>query len=294
MSVNAILGYLADEELYLDEKPYCLKFEAPAGLSRSNIQVEHHLQTIEDIRGREKDFTLDKNGFTLVSFDTRMAYEDFSNENKIVSVYLAEAAEIVQRLVGAFRVQIFEYVIRKQHNAFPIATGEAYEHNQPTTMVHIDISKDWARRLAGRLNHKIDIHELPSQNFKFYNLWRPLRGPIRDWPLALCDNSDLNLGDIEPGDVVFQDFTINNEYIHFSPEQRWYYISNQLASEAWVFEQGDAKPHTRHGVPHSSFQHPRSSNDVPRETIEVRALAFFEDEPKCFRASGSFEQLLHN
>jgi hypothetical protein len=57
----------------------------------------------------------------------------------------------------------------------------------------------------------------------------------------------LNLDAIEPGDVVFQDFTINNEYIRFSPEQKWYYISNQRVSEAWVFEQGDAKPHTRHG-----------------------------------------------
>lgn len=27
--------------------------------------------------------------------------------------------------------------IRKQHEAFPIATGGAYEYNQPTTMVHI-------------------------------------------------------------------------------------------------------------------------------------------------------------
>lgn len=111
MSVNAILGYLADEELFLDERPYCLKFEAPAGLRRSNIQVEHRQQAIEDIRGREEDFTIDKNGFTLVSFDTKMAYDDFNDETKIVSVYLAEAAELLQRLVGAFRIQIFEYVV---------------------------------------------------------------------------------------------------------------------------------------------------------------------------------------
>ena len=111
MSVNAILGYLADKELFLDERPYCLKFEAPAGLRRSNIQVKHRQQTIKDIRSREIDFTIDKNGFTLVSFDTKMAYKDFNNESKIVSVYLAEAAELLQRLVRAFRVQIFEYVV---------------------------------------------------------------------------------------------------------------------------------------------------------------------------------------
>lgn len=110
MPINAILGYLADDELFLEERPYCLKFEAPDGLRRSNIQVEHRQTIIEDIRGHEKDFTIDKSGFALVSFDSKMAYEDFDNERKIVSVYLAEAAEILQQLVGAFRVQIFEYV----------------------------------------------------------------------------------------------------------------------------------------------------------------------------------------
>jgi hypothetical protein len=58
----------------------------------------------------------------------------------------------------------------------------------------------------------------------------------------------LDIDAIEIGDVVFEDFTINNEYIHFSPEQKWYYVSEQQDSEAWVFVQGDAKPHTRHGI----------------------------------------------
>lgn len=111
MSVNATLGYLADEELFLQERPYCLKFEAPTGLRRSNIQVDHRLQTIEDIRSRAEDFTIDKNGFTLIPFETKMTYQDFSDESKIISVYLAEAAELLQQLVGAFRVQIFEYVV---------------------------------------------------------------------------------------------------------------------------------------------------------------------------------------
>ncbi|KAH8704098.1 hypothetical protein BGW36DRAFT_423624 [Talaromyces proteolyticus] len=295
MSVHATLGFLPDEKLFREERPYCLKFEAPKGLRRTNIQAEHRRQIIEDIRGREKDFNLDKNGFALVPFHTKMAYEDFENEDKIVTVYMTEVAAVIQQLVGAFRVQIFEY-IRKQHQTFPIATGEAYEHNQPTTMVHIDISKDWARRLAEGLNHKIDMHDLPSQNYRFYNLWRPIRGPVKDWPLALCDNSNLNVHEIEIGDVVFEDFTINNEYIRFSPEQKWHYVSDQQASEAWVFVQGDAKPHTRHGistsmtvvvfglharkgVPHSSFQLRGNNNDhVPRETIEIRALAYFEDD----------------
>jgi hypothetical protein len=80
------------------------------------------------------------------------------------------------------------------------------------------------------------------------SLWRPIRGPVTHWPLALCDNSNLDTDTIEVGDVVFEDFTINNEYIRFNPAQKWYYVSEQQASEAWVFVQGDAEPHTRHGI----------------------------------------------
>lgn len=110
MSVHATLGLLSHSEIFRHERPYCLKFEAPEGLRRSNIQTEYHERVIEDIRGHEKDFNIDRNGFALVPFHTRMAYEDFENEDKIVAVHMPEVAGVLQRLVGAFRVQIFEYV----------------------------------------------------------------------------------------------------------------------------------------------------------------------------------------
>lgn len=63
-------------------------------------------------------------------------------------------------------------------------------------------------------------HELPSQNYRFYkyvnyrcekmcqllrctSLWRPIRGPVKSWPLALCDNSNLNVDAIEIRAVAY-------------------------------------------------------------------------------------------
>lgn len=112
MCVNATLSFLADDGLYLTERPYSLKFEAPAGLRRSNILVEKHQQNIEDVRGLEKNLTLDENGFVLVHLDTEMTYEDFEEEDRVKAVYLVEVAEMLQKLVGASRVQVFEYVVR--------------------------------------------------------------------------------------------------------------------------------------------------------------------------------------
>jgi len=279
MSVVTTMDFLADSKQYLGEKPYRLKFEPPAGLPRTNIQVDQQQQLIEDIRGREKDFTLENNGFTLVPFHVEMAIEDYDEEQKIKALYLPKVAELLKDMLRASRVQIFEHLVRKRHISFPIATGELYSHYQPTTAVHIDMTKDWARKMAGRLNHKIDTHQLPSQNFQFYNVWKPLRGPVKDWPLALCDSSSLDLETIEAGDVVFQDFSIENALVKQSSKHKWYYISNQMESEAWIFEQGDAKVGSRLGVPHTSFHHPNSTeNDIARESIEVRALVFFEDQ----------------
>lgn len=110
MSVHATLGFLPDDELFRHERPYSLKFEAPEGLRRTNIQAEYREHVIEDTRGHEDEFNIDKNGFALVPFPTKMTYEDFKNEDKILAVYMPEVAGVIQRLVGAFRVQIFEYV----------------------------------------------------------------------------------------------------------------------------------------------------------------------------------------
>ena len=112
MCVNATLSFLADDDLYLTERPYSLKFEAPVGLRRSNILVEKHQQTIQDVRCLNKSLTLDENGFVLVRLDTEMAYEDFEEEDSVRSIYLVEVAEMLQKLVGASRVQVFEYVVR--------------------------------------------------------------------------------------------------------------------------------------------------------------------------------------
>lgn len=43
----------------------------------------------------------------------------------------------------------------------------------------------------------------------------------------------------------------------------------------------DLRP--RKGVPHTSFQIPGvDSSNVPRETIEIRAVAYFEDDVQLF------------
>jgi hypothetical protein len=108
------------------------------------------------------------------------------------------------------------------------------------------------------------------------SVWKPLRGPVRDWPLAFCDPSSIALEDLHPGDLVYDDYVVENMQLHYTNDQKWYYISDQGQDEAWVFVQSDSDSFkTRAGVPHSSFPLPASSTPpLPRESIEIRCLVY--------------------
>ena len=117
MSVVASMDFLAKSDIYLDEKPYRLKFDPPADLARSNIQVDSREQVVEDIRGREAHFSIEENGFCLVPFDVEMSYEDYDDEQKIKQAYLPKVANVLQVMLGASRVQIFEHLVRQHEYA---------------------------------------------------------------------------------------------------------------------------------------------------------------------------------
>ena len=86
---------------------------------------------------------------------------------------------------------------------------------------------------------------IPSSRFlcaySSRSIWRPLRGPLRDWPLALCDISTVDLANIHPGDLVHPNFVVENCQVNYNPNQQWHFISGQMPTEAWVFLQSDSK-----------------------------------------------------
>nr|POE69212.1 hypothetical protein CFP56_75650 [Quercus suber] len=80
----------------------------------------------------------------------------------------------------------------------------------------------------------------------FHSVVRPLRGPVKDWPLAVCDASSLDRSDLQECDVVFRTQVIENYLVQHNSKQRWFYLSDQTPSEAWVFMQADT---TDDGLP---------------------------------------------
>ena len=92
------------------EEPYQYVLEPPEGKAPNNIGVEPHSVTINDARGREEEFSLDKSGFQFVHWPS--VEKEFDDDARIQAQYYPEVEEILKKVAGAKKVFIFDHTIR--------------------------------------------------------------------------------------------------------------------------------------------------------------------------------------
>lgn len=81
------------------------------------------------------------------------------------------------------------------------------------------------------------------------SVWKPLKGPLNDWPLTFCDASTVQSNmDLEAADLLYPDLATENFQVYHRPEYKWYYLSNQTPSELIVFMQADSLSGTNPGA----------------------------------------------
>jgi hypothetical protein len=157
------------------EKPARYVTDPPPGVPRWNGIDDPHDVRIEDARGREAEFTLDCNGFALIKAPT--VVRDFYSADEVKQVYYPEVERLLRDTLGASRVVVFDHNVR---NAGRPGMPE------PSRRVHNDHTVNSApRRVRDHLG--ADAPELLKHRFGVVNVWRPIRGPVLDSPLALCD-----------------------------------------------------------------------------------------------------------
>jgi hypothetical protein len=135
---GATIMHLKPDPKYATVKPYFLDYEPPEDTPKSNTVLDPITNIpIYDIRGRETDFTIGTNGFCLMKFDTGMKHDEYYDDAKVREIFLKNAAAAAKQQLGASRVQIFDYGVRKRQPDFPICTGKFYQHLQPSSVAHI-------------------------------------------------------------------------------------------------------------------------------------------------------------
>jgi hypothetical protein len=267
--VRADLNYLAR----MTERPRNYTYDPPPGVPRSNAVHETHRVPVYDIRPIEGDISLDREVFELLGH--RSAVRDFYDDAEVRSVYYPEAERLIAEALGASRVFIFDHTVRRRVTGTEDRSAGA--PRQPASRVHVDhTATSGPQRVRDFLG--AEAEGLLKGRLQVINLWRPIRGPLLDWPLAVCDARSVAPEDLVPSDLVYRDRVGETYGVTFNPDHRWFYVPEMQPDEALLLKCYDSETDGRaRFMPHTAFEDPTAPKDVaPRESIELRTFVFHE------------------
>jgi hypothetical protein len=266
-SVVAPLNFMAPTA----EKPVAYNYEPPPGVPVRTGTSEEHQVAICDARPLIGRLSLDKEGFVLLHHQS--AVQNFYGEDETTSVYYPECQHVIKEATGASRVVAFDHIVR---NA--AMSEKANTIKIPAKRVHNDYTA-WSSPMRVRQLMGDEAEELLKHRYAIINLWRPIRGPVLESPLTLCDAQSLSEENLIASDLKYPDRTGETYSITYNPNQRYYYFPKMQADEAVLIRCFDSAPEgpARFSA-HTGFDDPTSPLDAPpRESLEVRTLVFFPE-----------------
>lgn len=225
------------------------------------------LVPIHDARPVLGQLSLEQQGFVLRPHHT--AVTNFLDEAEVRAVYYPEVEQLLRETAGAARAVAFEHDVRSASKAERAAKGA----RQPVKVVHDDYTEKSAPERV-RLYLPEEAEALLKARYAVINVWRPIKGPVLDTPLAVCDAESIAAADLIPT----QEGVKHEVYLFdFNPNHRWYYFSAMTTSEVLLFKCFDSTKHSQARVTaHTAFDLPAMATPVQaRQSIEVRALVFF-------------------
>ena len=178
--VTAPLNFLEP----MAEKPVAYNYQTPPGVPPRTGRSETHSVTVHDGRAIADALALDRQGFVLLQRPT--AVRNFYDEAEIAAIYYPECERLMKEATGAHRVVAFDHITRNAAMAAVAGSGV----KMPAKRVHNDYTaKSAPQRVRDLLGDAAE--ERLKHRFAVINLWRPIRGPLLESPLALCDAQTL-------------------------------------------------------------------------------------------------------
>ncbi|CAI7627626.1 unnamed protein product [Penicillium palitans] len=241
-------------------------------LKEMEVLAEMHKVNVQDIRGQESSYTLDKNGFVYLSHEMP-ELDKVSDDEHVKDAIIRKTEELVREITGATRTVTFANRVRcLAEDGSLLASNRAPAHS-----VHSDFTTRGAlHHLKTLVPDQQERNRLLANRVLIINVWRPLKTIQRD-PLAVCDWSSVNI----QAEGIATRLTLPNGWNElgryaFSPSQRWYYLSGQQPNEPLIFTQFDSSKVDEGGftVPHSAFVDPEYSDSAARESLEIKMFAF--------------------
>jgi hypothetical protein len=265
--VTAELNYLAP----IAGKPRTYAFDPPPGEPKTTVLPEPRLVPIFDARPIAAGISLDREGFALVRHPT--VVRNFYDDKEVRAVYYPAVEAFLKATLKADRVFIFDHTVRKRVEGAADIRGAG--PRQPSANVHVDQTE---RSGPNRVREHLpdEAAELLKGRVQVINLWRPIRDPVRDTPLAMCDGRTVAPGDLVASDLIYPNRDGENYTVKYNANHRWFYVAKMTADEALLLKCYDSATDGRtRFVPHTAFADPTTPPDAPpRESIELRTLVF--------------------
>jgi hypothetical protein len=239
------------------------------GSVRAKLQYSsgRHLVSIFDARPIAANLSPDREGFRLVEAPTRV--RDFYDAAAVRRVYYPEIEALVRQLTGATRAVTFAHDVRNRARSGQNGVRE------PVGAVHNDYTPESGPRMVRESLAADEAERLLKKRFAEFNVWRAIRGPVLSTPLAVCDARTIARKDLVTANLKHEVYLLS-----YNPRHRWYYFPRMRTDEVLAIKCFDSAEHgCARFTAHSAFEDPTTPPDAPpRESIEVRVLAFF-DEP---------------
>jgi hypothetical protein len=263
-TIEATVNYLKDT----GEAPWTYSGGEGSTEVKSSGTPDPHRVTIRNGRPRAGGFKLESDGFRFVRHDTAM--KDFLDPDEIKRVYYPEMEALIKAETGAKRVVVFDHTLRTADEA----DREARKIREPVQRAHNDYT-EWSGPQRVRDLLPDEAEELFKRRFAIVQVWRPFRHPIETFPLAICDAKSVAFSDFVISERRYPGRVGQTYAVKYNPAHRWF--PRQQRNEAIVFKVYDSEKDGRaRWTAHTAFTDPTSPpNARPRESIEIRTLAFF-------------------
>jgi hypothetical protein len=266
--VTAALNYVVPAT----DKPRSYMYEPPPGIPKTSATYEQHSALIRNLRPIAPKLSLDAEGFRLLGH--RSTVRDFYSDDEVRDWYYGEVEKLVAEATGAACVVVFDHTVRRRFE--DAQDGTDRPRREPVPRVHNDYTlKSGPQRVRDLLPEEAE--SLLRRRFSIINVWRPIRGPLEDAPLALCDARSVADEDLVATDLLYKDRTGETYNVRHNPAHRWFYAPRMSRDEVLLFRCYDSAQDGRaRFVPHAAFEDPTAPRTaIPRESIELRTLVFY-------------------
>lgn len=253
-------------EVYFYDTPLSAQARAPGD--------DPHEMAIRDGWSRASSFSLDREGFALRDFSS--PFDRWDEDAAIRNEFYGTVTEYVRQTVGAKRVVIFDHTIRTKANAQQQTTEQNTTQRAPVMLVHCDYTP-----ISGPLRVRQvvpdEADDLLERRVAFFNFWKPLRRRVDEKPVAMCSVTTSVPDDFVTLKMHYREREGEIYVVRHSPQHEWWYFPHMTTDHALLLKTYDSETDGRaRFLAHSAFEHPDTPADVaPRESIEIRTIAFF-------------------